>query len=110
MNELTLNHFLESIYPCMHQSIDRPISLQMNQTDYECKGSIFVPQFAVSDAHGAAVYLIRPDTCLCGTCPRVSCFGRGGKRTFNRSTNEKSLESSSSHYMTIPAQIDCATF
>lgn len=51
----------------------------LGETKYVCDGCIFVPKFIVIDQNHNIKYLLRPDTCCMGLCPRPRFGGTGGK-------------------------------
>jgi len=42
---------------------------------YICDTCIFVPKYELTDASGAAVYRVRPETCVGGLCVKCRCGG-----------------------------------
>jgi len=51
----------------------------LGETRYVCDGCIWVPKFLVLDKNQAPKFLLRPDTCWMGLCPRPRCGGTKGK-------------------------------
>ena len=54
--------------------------IKLGETRYLCDQNLMVPKFGIFDADDTFKYLLKPDTCCGGCCPRCGICGRTASR------------------------------